>query len=690
MNPAKYRSKHLLLLLPFALSGFAVAQPIYNLLLNTPVFLLARQNTPVDVWALTAVMSVIGPLVLAFPGWLAWRRWPAFASLWCWVVSSSFAALFVAQLLQKNLGGHWVLFIGLAVGIGYAITWLLLFSRWQILTPVLAVFAAIFPLWFLLFSTVTEPFESFAAVPLDRQASDKPLPDIVFVILDELPLATLLNDKMQIDAALFPGFARLQSMSNWYYNTTSVSDGTVDAVPAILTGQYPGVEATELTVAGQPVNLFTILGELYRQNAAETVTRLCPQQLCPRSGPGMYPRFKALLLDLSAIYLHRVTPERWVTKLPNVTTNWSGFFAERQVFFPDGWFKYAGGQTEIDRPGYFRQFTDSIKKSEKPVLNFMHILFPHEPLAYFPNGENYGLEWLRGLIKQQWGKVEWGVVSGKQRHYLQTQYADKLLNNLFNHLERQGMLDESLIVVVADHGINFALNDRRRGLSGSNQAAMLRVPLFIKFPGQTQAKRITSPAMTIDIVPTLLAALGASSESLKFDGIDLRSPATSDTRPRLANSYLDRKLKVLDEASLDLTQLVIENRTQLNLNGTDGRLWQIGPYDGYRGQAMETICDQSSANIEVDFDGFRELPNTDPEQTVRAFVSGVFSGDAIAQTSKPFLITNSGSIVASGYTWLFNEKWLFFALVEPKYVKQADWTPKVWLVEGNQCLGPST
>jgi len=639
------------------------------------------------VWALAIVLSVIGPLVLALPGWLAWQRWPAFASLWCWLVSAAFASLFIAQLLQRNLGGHWLLFFGLVIAIGVALSWLLLFSRWRILTTVLAVFAAIFPLWFLFFSTVTEPFDSFAADELDTQASGKPLPDIVFVILDELPLATLLKDDQRVDQALFPGFARLQSMSNWYYNTTSVSDGTVDAVPAILTGKYPQEEDLDPSVATHPVNLFTILARLYQFNVAEAVTLLCPQELCPRTGPDTYSRFKALLLDLSALYLHRITPDRWLMELPDVTSNWSGFFADRQIFFPDGWLKYAGGQTQIDRPAYFRQFTNSIQKGDKPVLNFMHILFPHGPLAYFPSGENYGLEWVRGQVKQLWGNVEWGAISGKQRHFLQAQYADKLLDELFDHLQQQGTLDESLIVVVADHGVGFTLNDTRRGLSGTNQAAMLRVPLFIKFPGQSQGKRIAGPAMTIDILPTLLAALGTSSESLKFDGIDLESQAASATRPRFASSYLQRKLEVLDEKSLDLAQLVIENRAQLNLNGTEGRLWQIGPYDEYRGQAMETVCDESSTTIGVDFDGFRELPNTDPEQTVRAFVSGVFSGDSVEQTSRPFLITSNGSIVASGYTWIFNEKWLFFALVEPKYVKQADWAPKAWLVEGRTCLG---
>lgn len=55
--------------------------------------------------------------------------------------------------------------------------------------------------------------------------------------------------------------------------------------------------------------------------------------------------------------------------------------------------------------------------------------------------------------------------------------------------------------------------------------------------------------------------------------------------------------------------------------------------------------------------------------------------------SRPLLITSNGLIVASGHTWVLNEYPKFFALVEPKYVKQRDWNPKAWLLEGRECFG---
>ena len=685
MDPVK--SKSLLILLPLALCGFAVAQPVYNLLLQTPVFLVARQNTPIDIWALVLTLSFLLPISLALPGWLSRRRWPVLASLWCWTLSSLFAALFFSQLLQESLGDKWWLFIGLATLCGIAVSWSLLFSRWSVLTPVLAILAILFPLWFLLFSPVLEQVDNFAAVPADREDPGQALPEVIFVMLDELPVATLVNDMGQVDELLFPGFARLQSISNWYSVSTSVSDGTGAAVPAILTSRYPDENKSGLTVAEQPVNLFTILRHHYDYNVAEAVTRFCPQALCPRVGPGNYSRIKALLLDVTAIYLHRVVPDSWISSLPSVTNNWSGFFAQRQVFFPEGWLKHAGQQTEINRPGYFRQFTDSIRKEDVPGLNFIHILFPHEPNAYLPSGENYGLAWMRGQKNELWGSDEWGVISGKQRHFLQVQYADKLLNDLLDHLQDQQILQDSMVVVVADHGISFELNDTRRALSDINKASLLRVPLFIKLPGQLYGERIDHPVMTIDILPTLLTALGFSIKSLNLDGLDLQSPAINKKRQRRANSHLDRDLKNLDEIDLGIGKLISENRRHLNLNNPENALWEIGPYDNLRGRDMDEVCEKTPADINVYYGKLSPLPNTNPEDSLQAYVVGTFTGEAATRDSKPFLITSNNIIVASGHTWVLDEFPKFFALVEPKYVRQQDWEPKAWLLNGQQCLG---
>ena len=59
------------------------------------------------------------------------------------------------------------------------------------------------------------------------------------VVLDELPLTSLLARNGRIDRFRYPNFAGLARASTWYSNATTVSDATKFAIPAILDGRLP-------------------------------------------------------------------------------------------------------------------------------------------------------------------------------------------------------------------------------------------------------------------------------------------------------------------------------------------------------------------------------------------------------------------------------------------------------------------
>ena len=77
------------------------------------------------------------------------------------------------------------------------------------------------------------------------------------------------------------------------------------------------------------------------------------------------------------------------------------------------------------------------------------------------------------------------VASLYQRHLLQLGFADHELGGAPpSPGAREGLLDESLIVVTADHGVAFDVGraDRRR-ITRDNAAQIAPVPLFVKAPG---------------------------------------------------------------------------------------------------------------------------------------------------------------------------------------------------------------
>ena len=114
----------------------------------------------------------------------------------------------------------------------------------------------------------------------------------------------------------------------------------------------------------------------------------------------------------------------------------------------------------------------------------------------------------------------------EQRFLLQLQYTDKLLGGLLDKLRAEGLYDDSLIVVAADHGVSFRAGDQRRDATETNAADILSVPLFVKLPGQREGEVDEAAARTVDVVPTIADAIGAEIP-WEVDGESLLGEPTS-------------------------------------------------------------------------------------------------------------------------------------------------------------------
>jgi hypothetical protein len=54
---------------------------------------------------------------------------------------------------------------------------------------------------------------------------------VVMILFDEFPTTSLLDSSGQIDARLYPKFAKLAGQSTWYRNATAVSGLSTWAIP---------------------------------------------------------------------------------------------------------------------------------------------------------------------------------------------------------------------------------------------------------------------------------------------------------------------------------------------------------------------------------------------------------------------------------------------------------------------------
>ncbi len=130
------------------------------------------------------------------------------------------------------------------------------------------------------------------------------------------------------------------------------------------------------------------------------------------------------------------------------------------------------------------------------------------------------------------------VPTEEDKRYLNALYdgglrsADRAVGRLAAALKKWGRLEDTLIVVTADHG-EFLLD--RKGFAthgGPWYQPLAQVPLIIRYPPDVPPGARESPAESVDIAPTILALLGIPLPDGKSqDGRDLFGPAGEIDRP---------------------------------------------------------------------------------------------------------------------------------------------------------------
>jgi hypothetical protein len=555
------------------LSNLAVGLPAADLLRRNPDFFAVHDAGRLEAALLAVVLFVGVPaaaaLVMGLAA-LAGRRAGAAAH-------GAMIAIMAALALLPALGGVTGLppavAVGLAVAAGVGIAAALV-RRPQV-EPLAAWTAAAVPVMatLLVMSAPQRPSPPPAVANGGGLGADAP--PVVVVIFDEFPGFTLLQPDGSLDADLFPNFARLAEQATWFPNATSISPATLRSVPAILGGVFPRWDENDNAAAGRN-NLFTLLGPTHRVLALEAQTRLCPPELQADGAPQADRSFATLLDDVAILYQHTVVPPAWRGRLVPVTYRWANF-------------REALAETEEDlrpddRMARFRDIVARVQEGDRPPLFMAHILLPHTPWRFHPNGKVASLGAREPVgADERWGDDPWVVGHALRRFLLQAMAVDRLLGELLDRLDEQGLLESAAIVVTSDHGANFRPGSSRRVFDGANAAAIMGVPLFIKAPRQDEGRIDRRHVQTIDILPTLAGLIGA----------DL--PWATDGRDVLADPAFDRQaLDFFDQDARERRSFpvaMLSERDDLvawktSLTGTAGgeeRLFAVGDRFGLMG-----------------------------------------------------------------------------------------------------------
>ena len=529
------------------LSALAIAQPIFEVVSNSPEFFPARGTPPST--ALGAVLAICFgvPLVLlglerAIRG-INRKTATAFHGIG---VATLTAALVMPWFRRGQLLVFpWDSLIAAFAGVAVALAYIRTRTARQFLTA-LAPAALVVLVLFFLNPGVTESFlPSESAAALDAVERTPP---IVFVVFDELPMNSLLDAAGEIDAERYPNFAALARTAYWFRNASTVAYTTPYAVPAILSGRYATIDKAIPTLRYYPVNLFTVLARHYEIHTSMRFQQLCPPRACEQNSAMLDDSIPSLLSDLGLVWLHIVLPERLTEELPPVVGEWAEFGRTREA---------PAARRGIGRGGVFEQFVSSID-GRSARLHFVHLVLPHMPFEYVASGRRYrGPDYQTRMYRGR-GLFE-GVSAAyadtlHQRHLAQVGFSDRLVGDLIGRLREVGAYDKALVIITADHGASYREGRSRRQPRARqhNLSDVIQVPLLVKLPGQQRGEVVDRIVETVDILPTVLDVIGAKA-SLRLDGRSLTDTRVPERTPRTFRLYnrVDRPPVALGDLSAD-------------------------------------------------------------------------------------------------------------------------------------------
>jgi hypothetical protein len=344
----------------------------------------------------------------------------------------------------------------------------------------------------------------------------------------------------------------------------------------------------------------------------------------------------SLYSDARTVYLHLIAPPSLESRLPAIDESWENFGAdtgsqlEAQTKLP----KVNLKTFYIGRLRDFNRWVAGLRPpGATPTLDYLHVLFPHGPWLYFPDGRvravtvprapgrTEELWWNEPLAEQAW-----------QRHLLQAGFTDKLLGRFLDRLHKTGLWDKALVVVTVDEGDSFRGGDSRRDPTKTNIGDIAFIPLFVKLPGRDQGRFVERHVTSVDVLPTIASVLGVKLR-WKHDGRSALTagPGSGTVRVgRFATSF---------QAAEALRQGARERKLKLFGSGTWGlpQLSGTGPYRGLVGRPLESVQIGGSvgASATVDAVGSRLLRKLPKESLLipsplSGSLSGLRPGDTIA------------------------------------------------------------
>lgn len=294
-----------------------------------------------------------------------------------------------------------------------------------------------------------------------------------------------------------------------FRNAYSASSHTPEAIPALLTGRYPDVFSDNGYQRVVPT-----VAELF--SGSEVATGAFHSNVHVSRINGYQAGFDEFFDDL---YFGQ---NRWLALAQKFANR---FLRSRQTY-------YARAE-EINK--HSLRWLDSLPDSQQFFMwnHYMDVHGPYEPLSDYQ--KVYCEEEVeRGRARELFHKAidDPDEITETERQTLidlydaEIRYIDTQLSSFFDALEDRDLLEDSLVILTADHGDAFGEHgyyNHPRQL----HSELVHVPFMMSHPSLS-SKTVDTTISTLDIVPTLLEIFDVTSE-VDLPGIPLQNIISSPT-----------------------------------------------------------------------------------------------------------------------------------------------------------------
>lgn len=142
-------------------------------------------------------------------------------------------------------------------------------------------------------------------------------------------------------------------------------------------------------------------------------------------------------------------------------------------------------------------------------VHYMDIHWPYHREETLTQPQEIAQAWrdLKHLHQANWANAP--ISHSQKEHYIQLyqeaiRYTDRHIGRLLDHLRTSGQFDDTIIILVADHGEEFLEHGRWGHWENNLYDEILQVPCLFKLPDQASGQTIAPQVRTLDLMPTIL------------------------------------------------------------------------------------------------------------------------------------------------------------------------------------------